>query len=350
MALRDDDWFEPVERILVALRDPDEARRVERWLVAEGHACARSDDPVEALAAGSTNGFSLVIVGDPVGNAGNDGHPLLCAASRKIAVLLLTDLANRSEAVREVELGAAGYVIRPLERADFVRAVSDALERRRFRLLSRRTQELVERQVRLRAEEFLHREREISVRLVHALELRGIETAAHARRVGRASELIAIALGRSVAEAGDLRTAASMHDVGKLGIPDSILVRTVPLIPEEEALVRMHTEIGARILGRSRDPLLRMAERIALHHHEAYDGTGYPHGIAGDDIPIEARIVAVAHAWDEHASAPGSADDALTDLRRGRGSTFDPRVVDATSDLAEELSRVRQAYPDLSAA
>ena len=173
---------------------------------------------------------------------------------------------------------------------------------------------------------------EIIHRLVSASLYRDTETGMHIRRVGLVSEVLAEALGWSVGEAENLRIAAPMHDVGKMGIPDAVLSKPGALTPEEAALMRTHTLIGAKILAGSDSPLLKMAAEIALSHHERWDGSGYPAGLAGLAIPETAHIVAVANVYDALVSARVyrralPEEEALAIMQGGAGTQFDSAIL-----------------------
>ena len=175
-------------------------------------------------------------------------------------------------------------------------------------------------------------------RLAIAMECRGIEAKQHGLRVGRVAALMAERLGLSANRVYLIRHAAAVHDVGKLAIPDAILLKPGRLTADERWLMQTHTTIGAEILASSRAPVLRTAERIGRSHHERWDGTGYPDNLLGDAIPLGARIVAVADVFDAlsdarpHRSA-WPQDEDVEEIHRGSGSQFDPRVVDAFTPL-----------------
>jgi putative two-component system response regulator len=171
-------------------------------------------------------------------------------------------------------------------------------------------------------------------RLAVAAEYRDDDTGQHTRRVGRLSELIGAALGLPEEQVLLLRQAAPLHDVGKIGIPDSILLKRGRLTREELERMKAHTSVGAAVLAGRNFPLLEMAEEIALGHHERWDGTGYPRGIDAEAIPLAARIVAVADVFDAltHARPYKNAwtvTDAITEISRQRGKQFDGAIVDA---------------------
>ncbi|GHF38852.1 diguanylate cyclase (GGDEF)-like protein [Deinococcus metalli] len=192
--------------------------------------------------------------------------------------------------------------------------------------------EQAERLVRERTAELARAQHEVVTRLAMAAEYRDDTTGEHTRRVGRAAAQIARALGWSPAEASVLGVAARLHDVGKIGIPDAILLKRGRLTPDEFEQMQTHTEIGARILSGGRSALLQLAEEIARTHHERWDGGGYPHGLRGTAIPLAGRIVAVADVFDALTQSrpyktAWTASEAMHAIAEGAGTQFDPDIV-----------------------
>jgi putative two-component system response regulator len=188
--------------------------------------------------------------------------------------------------------------------------------------------------VRERTRELDDSQLEIVQRLARAGEIRDDATGRHTQRVGDLSALLAEALGAGTRFVDLIRRAAPLHDVGKIGIPDNILLKAGKLTEQEIAIVQSHTSIGARILSGGHSELVKMAERIALSHHERWSGRGYPHRLAGEDIPFEARIVGLAdfidaltHSRPYRAAWP--LDSVLSEVRRESGKHFDPVIVGA---------------------
>jgi cyclic di-GMP phosphodiesterase len=179
---------------------------------------------------------------------------------------------------------------------------------------------------------------EILNRLALAAEYRDDDTQEHAWRIGRTCALLALAVGLPEGEAELIRRAAPLHDIGKIGIPDAILLKPGRLSGAEFGVIKTHTTIGAEILSGSRSPLLVLAERIARTHHERWDGRGYPRGLAGEQIPLAGRIVAVADVFDAltHQRPYKEAwpvQQAVSEVLAQAGAQFDPRLVDAFSRL-----------------
>jgi HD-GYP domain-containing protein (c-di-GMP phosphodiesterase class II) len=183
-------------------------------------------------------------------------------------------------------------------------------------------------------------------------EYRDSDTAQHIQRVSRGSELVAAALGASADQVSLVRYASPMHDVGKVAIPDAILLKPGHLTADQRKVVERHTQIGAEILGSADAPVLAAAREIALWHHEHWDGQGYPHGLKGTDIPLRARIVGLMDVFDAVVSRrcykeACSLDTALAILQEDSGKHFDP---DAVRAFISALPEVLKSYPALKAA
>jgi CHASE2 domain-containing sensor protein len=214
-------------------------------------------------------------------------------------------------------------------------------ERRRRNRVAERNQALEE-AVHERTGELRETQLEIIHRLAVVTESRDEATGLHLERIGRLCERLGLALGMSEAEAETLRHASLLHDVGKVAVPDAILTKPGPLTDEEWEVMRRHAAEGAAMLAGSRAPVMRMAEEIALTHHERWDGTGYPNGLAREAIPLVGRICAVCDVFDALRSRrpykePWSLRDALAELARERGRHFDPEVVDAFLAMVVDL-------------
>ncbi len=183
-------------------------------------------------------------------------------------------------------------------------------------------------------------------KLDNVAAIRDNETANHTQRVGKISELLAENIGMSPRETIEMRLTAPLHDIGKIGIPDAILFKEGPLSDDEWKIMKTHTEIGARIL-KSKFGILKRAQKIALYHHEKYDGSGYPKGIKGEDIPLEARIVAIADSFDAIVSKRAYKKamkiiDAVDEIVKNSGTQFDPQLVKVFVKMAERVESLYQ--------
>ncbi len=212
------------------------------------------------------------------------------------------------------------------------------------RQLAERYRATLEADVRERTRELRETQLEVIHRLALAAELRDEETGLHIERVGRICERLALQAGMSPLEAEDLRIASALHDVGKIGVPDRILLKPDKLDAGERALMKTHTLTGAKLLSSSRSPLIQMAETIAASHHECWDGSGYPHGLHGEQIPLVGRICAIGDMFDALSAArpykqAWPFDRVVQEIARQRGTHFDPRLVDAFLAIVPELQR-----------
>ena len=219
-----------------------------------------------------------------------------------------------------------------------------ALAERRARRVVSRDNELLEARVRERTAELWASQLEIAHRLAVAVEWRDAETGVHVDRIGRLCERLARAIGLDRHDAELLRHASALHDVGKVGIPDSILTKPGPLDAAQWATMKTHTTVGGSILAGSDSRLVQLAHTVALTHHERWDGSGYPAGLAGTAIPLAGRIVAICDVFDALLSPrpykpAWLIDDVIAEIERGRGTHFDPQLVDAFLPVARELHR-----------
>jgi len=257
-----------------------------------------------------------------------------------LPVLVVTGDMSPWTRQRALSSGANDFLTKPFDTPEVLLRVRNLLETRHMHRKLAEQNEQLEKAVRQRTAELDEARVEILERLAKAAEYRDDGTRRHTERVGIYAARLARALGLDETTVQTIRRAAPLHDLGKIGIPDYILLKPGPLTAEEAAVMRTHTTIGAQILSGSRVPTLVMAAEIALHHHERWDGTGYPHGLAGEDIPLAARIVAVADFYDalSHDRPYRRAwpvHDILAELRRQAGRQFDPDVVAAFLDLID---------------
>ncbi len=202
-------------------------------------------------------------------------------------------------------------------------------------------------EVNRRTADIRRREEEIALRLIDALGIRDFETGGHIRRIGLFSEAIAYEMGWDAAECESLRIAASMHDIGKIGIPDQILRKAGRLSRQEYEIIKEHTVIGGKLLEGSEVKVLNTARQIAMCHHERWDGAGYPDGMSGDAIPESARIVAIVDVYDalvfDRVYRPAlSESDAIDVLNKGVGTFFDPHIFDVFLRLLPAIRLIRR--------
>ena len=259
---------------------------------------------------------------------------------RHLPVLVLTGDSDPDIQSRALLAGARDFVAKPFSMTEALLRIGRLLETNLLHRQLKDHNDNLQAKVRERTEALENAKVEILNRLARAAEYRDDITGRHAERVGIISALIAEALGDSLDDVELIRRAAPLHDVGKIAVPDSILMKPGPLTTEEFEVIKSHTTIGAEILSGSEFPVLQLAEVIAMAHHERWAGGGYPRGLQGEDIPLVGRIVAVADVYDsitnerpyKKASTPERAAELI---RVDRGQHFDPRVVDAFLDLLQ---------------
>ena len=253
------------------------------------------------------------------------------AAIPVIMVTAATEVRVRHEALR---LSANDFLTKPVNCIELNARAGNLLALRAAQLQLAQRADWLDQAVRRATADIVAREHELIVRLSRTAEYRDPETGAHLRRMAEYARLTAVHLGLGAAECDLIRDAAPMHDIGKVGIPDGILLKAGPLDEREMAIMRTHPTIGGDILGGSSSPLLQAGAAIAVSHHERYDGGGYPQGLAGAAIPLYGRIVAVADVFDALSSqrpykAAWSLERTAIHLRAGAGGHFDPACVEA---------------------
>jgi putative two-component system response regulator len=309
------------ERVLIVDDDESVARLLAVILETEGYRCDSAGTVAGARARLAEAPFDVLVcdVRLPDGS-GLDLVEEAIAGEAQMAALVVSGLDEVALGDRALRIGAYGYIVKPFTANDVLIGVLGALAHRRRELRAREA-------VREASGETIQR-------LCAAVEARDTSTAAHIAGMADHCAAIAHELGLPPERCELLRAASPMHDVGKVGIPDQVLLKPGALTASERETMERHAEIGYRILAGSRAELLQLAATIAWTHHERLGGGGYPRGLAGDAIPLEGRIAAVADVFDaltrDRVYRPRfSRQDALAMLEEGRGSDFDPDVLDA---------------------
>jgi putative two-component system response regulator len=340
-------------RILIVDDEEDNVQVLRRILDGEGYAEIRStNDPLDV--PGLVQEFDPDLILLDIIMPGMDGfavlqrlhEPDLLAPYRP--VLVLTSDHSRQAQRDAFAAGAKDFVIKPLSPAEVRLRVRNLLETRMLhRALSEHADALEDR-VQARTAELEEARLQILHRLARAAEYRDDDTGQHTRRVGRSAARIAEMLELPAKQVRRLRMAAPLHDVGKIGIPDSILLSTDKLSTADFEIMKTHCEIGSDLLLSEDVPILNLAAQIALSHHEWWNGGGYPRGLAGDEVPLAGRIVAVADTFDALTHArpykqAWPADAALDEIHRLSGVAFDPDVVDAFDRTTQAADATRTA-------
>ena len=253
---------------------------------------------------------------------------------REIPVVVVTTADVKEVRQNALELGAIDFLTKPVDGNELMARARNllALRKSQLTLHDRAAEELV-------------------MRLSKAAEFRDPETGAHIERMARFSGLIARRLGMNQEDVERLELAAPMHDVGKVGIPDMILLKPGRLTESEFSIMKQHAQLGWEILKNSPSRLVRLAAEIARTHHEKFDGSGYPAGLAGADIPLEGRIVAVADVYDALTSTrpykqPWSVDEAVAFLQEHSGHHFDPTCVEVFLAEMDQVRKIMLEFKD----
>lgn len=348
--------------------DEDLIRRmIGRLLRRQGHDCSLAANAAEAKQMLLKGDFELVL--SDVNMPGESGLELVrhvFETYRNTATMMVTGVDDPEIANLALTRGAYGYIIKPFEANEVIINVANALRRRDLELENRRHRERLEAMVsertrdlqaaveRLKAvsDELRGSQEETIQRLARAAEFRSNETAMHIRRMSLQCEILARALGLDEQRCEMIRIASPMHDIGKIATPDHILGKPGKLTPEEFATMRQHAEVGYRILSGSNSKMLQLAATIALTHHEKWDGSGYPHGLAGDEIPLEGRITAIADVFDalmnpRRYKPAFSLEKTRRIMEAGSGAHFDPDLLKLFWEQLDDVLQVQHDHMDL---
>jgi putative two-component system response regulator len=351
------------EREAVLLVDDEDSalRTLARLLKRHGYDCTTASSAEEAWKVLKTHRFALIL--SDVNMPGDSGLELLervAAVYPETATVMVTGMDDRKLAEKALMMGAYGYVIKPYQSNELLINVSNALRRRTLEIENRAHRERLEFMVKDRTKELwnaltgleqAHKEirfsqEETVEKLSVAAEFKDDDTAQHIHRMSRYCGMLAGKAGFDTERRELLRLAAVMHDVGKIGVPDNILMKPGKLTDEQLFVMKQHADMGHRILDRSRSELLQLAAKIALTHHEWWDGSGYPNGLSGTDIPIEGRIAAIADVFDALTSnrvyrKAFHLGEAVDIMMAERGTHFDPELLDLFLDSMDQIVMIR---------
>jgi putative two-component system response regulator len=361
----------PQPRILIA--DDDEGVRslLQLFCVESGYEARQVATGREAVRAAEESPPDLVLMDATMPEM--DGFEATrrlkeIEATRHVPVIILTGLKSRQDRIQGIAAGANDFLTKPVDREELMMRIGNHLKLKEFHDFLKRHNEILEENVEKRTRELHDAFLDLQAatdrlrasyidtieRLVVSAEYKDMDTGRHIRRIGAMAMHLATALGLGGDFSETIYHASSMHDIGKVSIPDSILLKQGPLSDEEWVVLKTHTMTGARILHGSDSRYLQMGERIALTHHERWDGSGYPAGLEGHDVPMEGRIVNICDQYDALRSArpykpARDHDSVLQILERGDGRTqpchFDPRVHAAFLRSAEPLREIYDEAP-----
>ncbi|KYL32267.1 two-component system response regulator [Pseudoalteromonas agarivorans] len=249
-----------------------------------------------------------------------------------IPIIFVTALGDESDEFKGFELGAVDYITKP---------ISPAIVRARVKTHLSLVQ----------AEQLKQAHVDLVHRLGRAAEYKDTDTGEHIARMSQYSKLLALEFGMGEQQAELLRQAAPMHDVGKIGIPDAILLKPGRLTPDEFDHMKQHATIGAQILANSSSPLLQLAHKLAIEHHEKWDGSGYPNGLKGEQISVEGRIVAIADVFDALTSKrpykeAWGVEEALEHMQAQAGKHFDPHLINLFVNKLDAIIAIKNTYQE----
>ena len=348
--------------------DDDEALRrwEERVVRDQGYSCDSAGDAHAGREQLQQNSYKLVLL--DVNMPGESGMELLShirSDHPEVAVLMVTGEDGTKQAMAAIEHGAYGYLVKPVGSGELLINVANALHRRHGELENRqlvqhlratvdeRSHNLAEalQDLELSETKVWVSQAETIFRLARIVEFRDEETGHHLRRMSSYCEIIARQIGWSAQHCELVRLASQLHDVGKIAVPDSVLLKPGKLTPEEFEVIKSHAETGYKMLAGSSSEVVQLGAQIARTHHERWDGDGYPRGLHEDQIPPEGRIAAVADVFDALTSdrvyrAALPVKSAIKMMQEERARHFDPELLDAFFDTKPEIEAIRHAYAD----
>jgi putative two-component system response regulator len=342
-------------RILVVDDNPDQLDLMEVILRKQGYTnVALTDDPTSVAASYALEAHDLILLDMemPVMN-GLDVMRELKGVLRGafMPVIVLTAHEGVEVRLQALQAGARDYISKPVVETEFAHRIHNHLEVRMLYRERERQNEILELKVAERTQELKETQTDILRRLAKAGEFRDSDTGNHVTRVSHCCRVLAQSAGVDAHLTEMIYMASPLHDIGKIGVPDHILLKKGRHTSEEQLLMRQHVEFGVEMLGNHPAPLLQVACTIAQNHHEKWDGTGYPNGLAGEAIPIAARIVAICDVFDALTSVrpykvAWTVEGAIGYLQENAGSHFDPNLVNLFVQVLPAIELIRERYAD----
>ena len=332
--------------ILIVDDEPSIVRLLTRALHGVGYTTvAGFTDPIEALGHVNTGTPDLIVL--DVNMPGMSGYDFLNDLSQRLTqdtflpVLMVSGMSETEAPLQALQAGANNFLAKPIDIKVFLAHVRSLLETRFMSVRLNNDRGVLEELVRRRTAQLTQAHLEILSRLGRVAEYRDDATGQHTERVGKLCGLLAQEMGFAQDRVTLLVHTAPLHDLGKVAIPDAVLLKRGPFDDDEREIMHKHSERGATLLSGGTSELVQMAEEIALFHHERWDGRGYPCGLEGDEIPLTARVVAVADTFDalihkRPYKEAWTVADAIAEIERERGHQFDPQVVDVLLRLHRE--------------
>jgi cyclic di-GMP phosphodiesterase len=353
-------------KILIVDDNPTNVLLLEHMLALAGYVHVKSTtDPREVESLHEAERFDLILL--DIRMPYLDGFEVMEALSTRIKddylpVLVLTAQRDKETKLKALELGARDFIIKPFDSTEVLNRISNMLEVRGLYSEKKNRANILEKKVLERTFELDKRNRELEntrheivQSLGRAGEYRDNETGYHVIRMSKSCEVLALASGLSRDKAELILHASPMHDVGKIGIPDHILLKPGALDADEWAIMKTHVDIGVRILGTQDSDLMNLARSIAQTHHEKWDGSGYPNALRGSLIPVEGRISAICDVFDALTSErpykqAWPVAKALEFVKEQSGSHFDPQLVNLLNTSLPQILKIRETYADVDQA
>lgn len=343
--------------ILIVDDQPQNIELMEAYLVPQGYETLTAENGAEALKKLASHPIDLILL--DVMMPGMDGFEVARRVRqndtmRLLPIILVTALRETEDRVKGIDSGCDDFISKPVDKSELLARVRSLLKVKAYNDLMSNYQKELEIEVAKRTEELKHALESIKAasmetihRLSMAAEYKDEDTGAHIMRMSLYSAAVARKMGLDEHTVETILYAAPMHDIGKIGIPDRILLKPGKHDAAEWEIMKQHTLIGAKILKGSDAEFIRLGEVIARSHHEKWDGSGYPDALKGTEIPIAGRITAIADVFDALVSKrpykePFSLEKSLGIIRDGRGSHFDPEVVDAFFSIQDEILAIKK--------
>ena len=348
-------------KILVVDDEGPNRRLMEALLVPLGYSVLLAENGAEALAKVDSDAPDLVLL--DIMMPGMDGYEVAKRIkqdeeARTIPIVMVTALSDVEDRVQALEAGADDFLTKPVDRTELKARVRSLLKVKAYNDYMRNHQKELEEAVAQKTKHLQEAYRKIRdasletiYRLSRAAEYKDEDTGRHLKRMSHFSAAVARQMGLSENVAQAILYAAPMHDVGKIGIPDRILLKPGGFDDEEWEIMKQHAAIGGKILEGSKTGFIKLGEVIALTHHEKWDGSGYPNGLKGTQIPKLGQIVAIADVFDALTSRRPykkafSVEKSIGIIEEGRGTHFNPSVVDAFLSILDEILKIRDRYQD----
>jgi len=347
--------------ILVVDDQSQNIELLEAHLVPQGYGIVKADNGEDALGAVAGNDIDLILL--DVMMPRMDGFEVTRRIRQdkvhgQLPIILVTALRDTEDRVKGIDAGCDDFLTKPIDKMELLARVRSLLKVKAFNDLTNHYQKELESEVAKRTEDLKHALERVKAasletiyRLSMAAEFRDEATGAHIKRMSLYAAAIARRMGMDDNTVDIILNAVPMHDLGKIGIPDRILLKPAKLEPLEWEIMKQHTVIGATILKGSDAEFIKLGESIALCHHEKWDGSGYPNGLKGIEIPIAGRITAIADVFDALTSKrpykePFTVEASLVVIGEGRGTHFDPDVCDAFFAIQDEILAIKKQHDD----